>query len=154
MKANIRKLNGNFTLIGPKLSRQIVILKRVIDIACFETTMFSSDTRRDEVGPIIKKTKSKKSSGMMVSATKSLNSIAELLNSTLLKLSVNAAEKSFPKCLKKAKVFALLKKCDFSDPENYRPISVESLLRKVFVKLFCIREIGFSFHSCSVGLSF
>ena len=50
---------------------------------------------------------------------------------------------NFPDCLKIAKVIALHKKGDYSDPENYRPISLLSTLSKVFEKLLYNRMIHF-----------
>ena len=49
----------------------------------------------------------------------------------------------FPECLKSAKVIALHKKGEYSDRENYRPISLLSSLSKVFEKLLYTRMISF-----------
>ena len=50
---------------------------------------------------------------------------------------------NFPECLENAKVIVLHNKGDYSNPENYRPISLLSSLSKVFEKLLYNRMIKF-----------
>ena len=50
---------------------------------------------------------------------------------------------TFPECLKIAKVIAPHKKGDYSDPENYRPISPLFSLSKVLKKLLYNRMNNF-----------
>ena len=52
-------------------------------------------------------------------------------------------KRTFPKCLKLANVIALHRKGDFSDPENYRPMSLPNSTKKVFEKRFCNRMNDF-----------
>ena len=52
-------------------------------------------------------------------------------------------ERTFPKCIKIAKVITICKKGDKRKPENYRPISLLSSISKVFEKLLQLRMIKF-----------
>ena len=49
----------------------------------------------------------------------------------------------YPMALKVAKVFALFKKGDKYQPNNYRPISLLSCFNKIFEKLLCKRLVKF-----------
>ena len=49
----------------------------------------------------------------------------------------------YPSDMKLARVIALFKKGDHSEPENYRPISLLLCFNKIFERLFCIRLNNF-----------
>ena len=60
-------------------------------------------------------------------------------------------ERTFPKCLKIAKVIPIFKKGDKRNPENYRPISLLSSISKVFEKLLQLRMIKFCKKNCIIS---
>ena len=60
-------------------------------------------------------------------------------------------KRTFPKCLKIAKVIPIFKKGDKRNPENYRPISLLSSKSKVFEKLLQSRMIKFYEKNCFIS---
>ena len=106
--------------------------------------MVLNATSPEEIALMYKKLKNKKSSGSDGISNEILKCCSPVVEEHLCK-AFNEYLKIgiFPECLKCAKVIALHKKCDYSDPENYRPISLLSSLSKVFEKLLYTRVIDF-----------
>ena len=135
MEAGLSKLNDFFLFIGPKLSEQVPKPQHGIDIPCFEKRMLLSDTNQDEVARIVIKMKNKKTSAYDGISNEARKYRSPVVEEHLPELFNECLETRFPKSLKKAKVIALHKESDSSDPKNYRLISILISLSKVYEKL-------------------
>ena len=94
------------------------------------------ETDASEVYSIIKHLKNKISSGHDGISNKLLRLAASSISQFLANIFNECIKDSmFPKSMKIAKVLPLLKKGDFSLPDNYRPISLLTSLSKIFEKL-------------------
>ena len=121
-----------FTSIGPVISGQIPKPHHTIDLPSFDKTRVLNDTSVKEiVDYFLKETKkSSGSDGVSNEIFKFCSLVVEehLSNAfhECLKIEI------FPECFKIAKVIAPHKKGDYSDLDNYRPISLLSSLINVF----------------------
>ena len=132
--------NKFFCEIGPNLSKkfqeipQNAFTKYMGESA--NQSMFLHETNVTEVEKIISSFESKKSSGhddipvkfIKISASYISKFISEIIN-----FSIKTGQ--YPDHLKVAKVIPIHKKGDTSNPNNYRPISILSVVNKIFEKI-------------------
>ncbi len=134
-------LNQHFATIGSNKTSHIHFDKinsylnfsQKNSIALLETTA-------TEVSDIISGLKNKKSSGsdnLPTSLFKLINLVISPILADLFNECLNKGY--YPDCLKIAKVIPIHKKGDKSDPNNYRPISLLSIINKIFEKIIYTR---------------
>ena len=137
-------MNDFFVSIGPMLSSKLPVVDPNINITRVTKTMFLQPTDQWEVAKILKQMKNKKIYGLNGISNEFLKccwpviepAIAAAFNKCI-------EERTFPKCLKLAKIIPIFKKEDKRNPENYRPIGLLSSIKKVFEKLLRSRMIKF-----------
>ena len=137
-------LNNYFTSIGPALSSEIPIQKRKCKIERIKRTMVLSHTNEDEVSKVLRKLKNKKSAGHDGISNEILKCCSPIVEPFLVDIFNKSIDQGvFPSSLKLTKVIPLYKKGDYSNPENYRPISLLSSLSKVYEHLLFERMVVF-----------
>ena len=145
---DLEDLNKYFASIGSILSSNLPKVTNSDTIQQVENTMVVYPTNASEVTSIIKKMKNKKSCGEDGISNDILKCCSPIVDEYIaIAFNKCILEKTYPTCLKVAKVIPLHKKGDKSDPANYRPISLLSSLGKLFEKLlhkrmvkFCVKE--------------
>ena len=137
-------MNGLFVSIGPMLSSKLPVVASNINITRASKTMFLQPTYQWEVSKNLKQIKNTKSYGLDGISNEILKYCSPVIEPAIAAaLNKCIEERTFPKCLKIAKVIPIFKKGDKRKPENYRPISVLSSRSKVFNKLLQSRMIKF-----------
>ena len=137
-------MNDFFVSIGPMLSSKLPVVDTNINITRVPKTMFLQPTDQWEVAKVLKKLKNKKSYGLDGISSEILKFCTPVIEPAIAAAFNKCIEgRTFPKCLKIAKIILIFKKGDKRKPENYRPISLLSSTSKVFEKLLQLRMIKF-----------
>ena len=137
-------LNEYFTSIGSILSSEITESDQKMQNVYFEKTFVLEPIALDEISKIIKSMKNKKSTGHDGINNEILKCCSPVIEPYLVEAFNDSIQCGiFPDCLKVAKVIALYKKGDRTNPENYRPISLLPSLSKVFEKILLKRMTKF-----------
>ena len=137
-------MNDFFVSIGPMLSSKLPVVDPNINITRVSKTKFLQPTDHWEVAKVLKQMKNKKNYGF-----DGISNEIFKCSSPVIEPAIAAAfnkcieERTFPKCLKIAKVIPIFKRRDKRKPEIYRPISLLSSISKVFEKLLQSRMINF-----------
>ena len=137
-EVDVEKFNDFFVSIGKKLANECSESLPNVDFDADGPvqTFALFETDASEVYSIIKHLKNKISSGHDGISNKLLRLAASSISQFLANIFNECINDSkFPKSMKIAKVLPLLKKGDFSLPDNYRPISLLTSLSKIFEKL-------------------
>ena len=145
-------MNDFFVSIGPKLSSKLPVVESNINITRVSKTMFLQPTDHWEVAKILKQMKNKKSyglDGISNEILKCSSPVIEPVKAAVFNKCIE--ERTFPKCLKIAKVIPIFRKGDKSNPENYRPIGLLSSISKVFEKSLQSRMIKFCEKNCNIS---
>ena len=134
------EMNDFFTGIGPKLAskfentRQNEFMKFMGE-GC-NKSMYMHKTNPTEIKKLISNLDSKKSAGFDELSAKFLQLCAPHISETLANIfNASISNGVYPDLLKTARVTPIYKTGEKSDPSNYRPISVLSLLNKVYEKI-------------------
>ena len=145
-------MNDFFFSIGPKLSSKLPVVDPNINITRVPKTMFLQPTDQWEVAKILKQMKNKKSYGLDGISNEIGKSCSPVIEPAIAAAFTKCTEvRTFPKCLKIAKVIPLFKKGDKRNPENSRPISLLSSISNVFEKLLQSRMIKFCEKNCIIS---
>ena len=129
-------MNDFFVSIGPMLSSKLPVVDPNIKITRVSKTMFLQPTDQWEVAKILKQMKNKKSYGLDGISNELLKCCSPVIEPAIAAaFNKCIEERTFPKCLKIAKVIPKFKKGEKRNPENYRPISLLSSISKIFEKL-------------------
>ena len=140
-------MNEYFCQIGKKLQQFIPNISNghlTFLADRVNNTFFLSPTSSEEIEREIKNLNTRKSSGPDNIGAKVLKLCPEIfakLLSTIYKKSMEMGE--YPTQLKIAKVIALFKKGQKTQPNNYRPISLLSCFDKIFEKILSKRLVKF-----------
>ena len=133
-------VNDFFTNIGPKLANKFQnsnqnSFEKFMGNSC-KQSMYMHKTNPDEIKKLISNLDSKKSPGYDELTANFLKLCAPHISETLANI-FNACISNgvYPDLLKTARVTPIYKQGEKTDPSNYRPISVLSLLNKVFEKI-------------------
>ena len=106
--------------------------------------MYLFNTTLAEVLDTIKSLKNTKSSGYDDFSTKFIKLSATIIAPELVKIfNLAIREGTYPDKLKIAKVIPIFKKGDQTSVNNYRPISILSIINKIFEKILYSRLIKF-----------
>ena len=140
-------LNTHFATIGSQGRENSIINYKEISNTMKHHQLGSivlEDTTSDEICNIINSLDQNKACGadeISVSILKKINSSV----SPIISLLINNSFKTgiYPECLKLAKVVPIHKGGEKSKPGNYRPISILSIINKIFEKVFYSRLISF-----------
>ena len=132
-------VNDFFTNIGPKLASKFQnsnpnqFMKFMGEN--YKQSMYMHKTTADEVKKLLNKLDSKKSPGFDELSGKFLKLCAPYISETLANIfNMSISQGVYPELLKTARVTPIYKNGEKSDPSNYRPISVLSLINKIFEK--------------------
>ena len=137
-------MNEFFVSIGPMLSSKLPVVDININITRVPKTMFLQPTDQWEVAKILKNMKNKKSYGLDGISNEILKCCSPIFEPAIAAaFNECIEERTFPKCLKIAKVIPIFRKGDRRKPESYRPISLLSSSSEVFEKLLQLRMIKF-----------
>ena len=141
------RLNEHFVQKGPNLASKIKTLRRSYRKYLKRRnshTMYFTKITPDEVLKIVLELKLGKAIGHDGISAQLLKWCIPFISNYLTKIFNRCADNGiYPNVLKIAKVTALHKGGDKSDPDNFRPISVLSQLNKVFEKLIHKRLLSF-----------
>ena len=138
------KVNDFFTNVGPKLANKFKNdnpnnFMKFMGESC-QQSMFLHKTTTIEVKKLLNKLENKKSPGFDELSGKFLKICAPYISETLAYIFNNSISQGvYPDLLKTARVTPIFKSGEKSDPSNYRPISVLSLINKVFEKIIHTR---------------
>ena len=133
-------VNDFFTNIGPNLASKFQSssqdnFKKFMGESC-KQSMYMHKTNSTEIKKLITNLDSKKSPGFDELSAKFLKLCAPHISETLANIfNASISNGVYPDLLKTARVTPIYKNGDKSDPSNYRPISVLSLMNKVFEKI-------------------
>ena len=137
-------VNDFFTNIGPKLANKFQNsnpnqFMKFMGESC-KQSMYMHKTTANEVKKLLNRLDSKKSPGFDELSAKFLKLCSPYISETLANIfNTSISHGVYPELLKTARVTPIYKKGDKSDPSNYRPISVLSLINKVFEKIIHTR---------------
>ena len=142
-------INNFFSTIGETLANKITKTPKARDFKQYlkkrhDKCMTLEQTNLEEVIKIIQSLKPSKSAGHDGIKPGHLKSCGHILAEPitfLINLSIKTG--SVPKQLKIARVVPVYKKDDPTDPGNYRPISLLSILNKILEKVICKRLTSF-----------
>ncbi len=139
-------MNKFFSTIGENLARKIksqTNFKRYLKNP-IANSMALKEADEEEIIKIILSLKSKKSAGADGIRPMLLKKCGQQVYKPIMHImNLSLRTNIVPDKLKIAKVIPVHKKEDKSDPGNYRPISLLSMLHKILEKLMCIRLTGF-----------
>ena len=133
-------VNDFFTNIGPNLANKFESsrennFKKFMGDSC-KQSMYMHKTNSAEIEKLISNLDSKKSPGFDELSAKFLKLCAPHISETLANIfNISISSGIYPDLLKTARVTPIYKNGEKSDPSNYRPISVLSLMNKVFEKI-------------------
>ena len=133
-------VNDFFTNIGPNLANKFESsrqnnFKKFMGDSC-KQSMYMHKTNSAEIEKLISNLDSKKSPGFDELSAKFLKLCAPHISKTLANIfNISISSGIYPDLLKTARVTPIYKNGEKSDPSNYRPISVLSLMNKVFEKI-------------------
>ena len=133
-------INDFFTNIGPELASKFQNINKRGFMKFMEKTythsMYMQNTNPDEIIKLINKLDSKKSPGFDEISAKFLQLCAPYISEPLANIfNASISKGIYPDLLKIARVTPIYKKGVKSDPSNYRPISVLSIVNKLFEKI-------------------
>ena len=135
-------MNDFFVSIGPKLSSKLPVVDPNINKTRVSKTMFLQLTDQWEFAKILKEMRNKKSYGLDGISNEILKCCSAVIEPAIAAaFNKCIEERTFPKCLKVAKVIPIFKKGDERNPENYRPKSLLGSISKVFEKRLQSRMI-------------
>ena len=135
-------MNDFFVSIGPMLSFKLPVVDPNIILTRMSKTMFLQPTDQWKVAKIWIHMKNKKSYGLDEISNEILKCCSPVIEPAIaVAFNKCIEERTFPKCLKIAKVIPIFKKGDRRKRENYRPISLLSSTSKLFEKLLQSRMI-------------
>lgn len=143
-------LNSFFVEIGKKIASKFDKASKASDAGKFGTlranrhSIFLEPVDEHEIALLIAKLDDGKSpgvDGVTVRMLKECSLILSPILADVLNLSIFTGD--YPDCLKLAQVVPLFKEGDKSDPSNYRPISMLSVLNKLFEVVIYRRLMGF-----------
>ena len=145
----VEKFNEYFSTIGQTINQQIENCTESYSINETEFSMFLKSTNIPEVKKVIDNLNAHKSAGIdgiPADVIKNCSDIFAPLLTSLINLSFSQG--TFPSCLKIARVIPISKGSDKTDMNNYRPISLLSVVSKVFERIMYSRIISFleKFH--------
>ena len=138
-KEIVDKFNNYFTKIGKSLAQKFensnknyrTFLGNSLNIS-----MYMTKTNTTEISKLISNLENKKSPGHDGFSGKFLKLCSPFISEILANiLNLSISKGVYPDSLKIARVSPIFKKGVRSDPSNYRPISVLSLINKVFEKV-------------------
>ena len=139
-------MNKFFSTIGENLAKKIksqTNFKRYLKNP-IANSMTLKEADEEEIIKIILSLKSKKSAGADGIRPLLLKKCGQQVYKPIMHImNLSLRTNIVPDKLKIAKVIPVHKKEDKSDPGNYRPISLLSMLHKILEKLMCIRLTGF-----------
>ena len=133
-------VNDFFTNIGPNLANKFESsrqnnFKKFMGDSC-KQSMYMHKTNSAEIEKLISNLDSKKSPGFDELSAKFLKLCAPHISETLANIfNISISSGIYPDLLKTARVTPIYKNGEKSDPSNYRPISVLSLMNKIFEKI-------------------
>ena len=133
-------VNDFFTNIGPNLANKfensrLTNFKKFMGKSC-KQSMYMHKTNSTEIEKLISNLDCKKSPGFDELSAKFLKLCAPHISETLANIfNISISSGVYPDLLKTARVTPIYKNGEKSDPSNYRPISVLSLMNKVFEKI-------------------
>ena len=135
--------NEFFINIGPSLSKNVKV-ESTPKLPMFEKTIVLKKTEPKEVLEIINNLASKNSSGIDGISSIMLKKCANIV-SPFLATGFNKCieEGVFPDDSKISRIFPLFKEGDNNDFGNYRPISLLSVIAKVFERIIYLRLIDY-----------
>ena len=137
-------MNEFFVSIGPMLSSKLLLVDPNINIRRVSKSRFLQPTDQWELAKILKQMKNRKSYGLDGVSNEILTCCLPVIEPAIAAAFKKCnEERTFPKCLKIAKIILIFKKGDKIKPENYRPISLLNSISKVFEKLLQSRKIKF-----------
>ena len=133
-------INDFFTNIGPELANKFQNTNEMGFMKFMEKSythsMYMQETNSNEVNKLIDKLDSKKSPGFDELSAKFLQLCAPSISEPLANIfNASISKGVYPDLLKIARVTPIYKKGVKSDPSNYRPISVLSIVNKLFEKI-------------------
>ena len=138
-------LNKHFAEVGKNDQQKIDFNKINNNIKLNQKhSLVLYDTSPQEISTIISQLKNKNSEGpdeIPVNVLKKINNSVSPIISYLINKSIRNG--IYPDCLKTAKVIPLFKAGDPFDPGNYRPISLLSIINKIFEKALYNRLLNF-----------
>ena len=140
-------MNECFCQIDKKLQQSIPIISKghlTFLADRVNNTFFLSSTSSEEIEREIKNLNTRKSSGPDNIGAKVLKLCPEIFAKLLSKIYNKSMEMGeYPTQLKIAKVIALFKKGQKTQPNNYRPISLLSCFNKILEKILSKRLVKF-----------
>ena len=134
------KFNEHFSTIGQTINERIDPCSKTYAEKETEFSMFLRPTNPTEIIRIIQNLKSHKEfgpDGIPAEVIKHCASVLAPLLSDLINLSFSQG--CFPSCLGAAKVIPLHKSGDKANMTNYRPISLLSVISKIFERVMYLR---------------
>ena len=138
-KEIVDNFNNYFTKIGKSLAQKFEnsnINYRTYLGESSNISMYMSKTNTTEISKLISNLENKKSPGHDGFSGKFLKLCSPFISEILANiLNLSISKGVYPDSLKIARVSPIFKKGVKSDPSNYRPISVLSLINKVFEKV-------------------
>lgn len=135
------EFNKHFVDVGESINRKIKCnsyVSRSNNVNAVKFMLFPTNER--EVQDVIKNLKNTNSSGLDEIKTKVIKICSKHLLSSLTRIiNKSFSDGSFPDVLKTSKVLPFFKNGSRKDKNNYRPISLISVLSKIFEVIFKIR---------------
>ena len=141
-------LNHHFTSVGPKLANSIPLATRdfkdYLGNSNYSNSFFFDAVTPTEIELEILSTPANKAYGLYSCPVRLLKSASQAISHTLAELmNMSITIGIYPHKLKHAIVTPIYKADDETDPNNYRPISLLSVLNRIFEKLMYKRLKSF-----------